>query len=266
MIELYPFFQYFAVDNIICRNDGDVSQLFVVMDLLKNRDSNFPANGVYVDIGACVGAWSAVINNFLPESEVHAFEPSKERFETMRKHFEGKPKIKCYEYGIGERVESALLSSSSGTGHIIDDVSKIKQNTYVELVPLQPLELNKPIHIMKIDVDGFELSVLRSLHPYFQRKQIHSVICEWNIFEFDKDDGECIKKSIEELEKMFEYFPIAYCLSRNGVPFVARFTKNDIQKWSENHFKYHLSTDVLFTHQELVAITQVIWEPDSYAA
>ena len=108
---------------------------------------------------------------------------------------------------------------------------------------------------MKIDVDGYECKLLPALYPFLNL--IHSLICEISVYEYFLDRTECITNFTPVFEHLISHFSYTYSLSRHGAPFCVQIKKENIKDWIEEHYDRHLSTDVLFTHHKIEAITCV---------
>jgi FkbM family methyltransferase len=142
-------------------------ELLLLRDLLKDR-----ADPVCVDVGANVGQHSLFMSRYC--KEVHAFEP----YPPVRKQLESKitrnriHNIVVHDVGIGERAGEldfyGPAGANAGTGsfvpsHAVDNnrwigrLTVVNGDEYFSRLGLQKIDL------MKIDVEGFERSVLRGL-------------------------------------------------------------------------------------------------------
>ena len=128
---------------------------------------------VILDVGANLGDWSKTIKTYFPTAEVHAFEPSRATYIDLVNSLREIENVSTYNFGLGEAEQSQLLfydNEKSGMaslyqrdlGHI-----SIEFNKY-EKVEIKRLDnwLNESkikANVLKIDVEGHELSVLRGL-------------------------------------------------------------------------------------------------------
>ena len=253
MLCLGKQFSSYLINDIKCANDGDVCQLFICIELLEKK-SSFLKNAIYVDIGAHIGGWALMINHLtLNKDEINCYEPSKIYFENLKQNCINFQNVKLFNYGVGEEGQVTLIKTGGG-GHI----QKLEENTEnkdTEIVEIKRLIFDKQIYIMKIDIDGYEKTLLPIL--YNNLYLIHSLICEFTVFFFSTNREECIKTSCEILTKMFASYPFVYGLSRNRAPFCVLINNKDILEWSEEHYDSRISTDLLFTHHKIETITTV---------
>jgi FkbM family methyltransferase len=253
MLRLGTNFCGYVVNNIKCQNDGDICQLFICKELIEKKSSFFK-NAIYVDIGAHIGGWISMINHLrLNKEEIHCYEPSKNYFENLKQNCINFPNTKLFNYGIGEEGQVTLIKTSGG-GYI-QKHGENTENKDTEIIEIKKLIFNEQVYIMKIDVDGYEQKLLPTLYNYLYL--IHSLICEFTIFEYSTIREECIKTSCNILTKMFAAYPFVYGLSRNRAPFCVLINNNDILEWSEEHYDNKVSTDLLFTHHKIKTITTV---------
>jgi FkbM family methyltransferase len=246
------FCGYVINNNIKCDNDGDICQLFICKELIEKK-STFFKDTIFVDIGAHIGAWALMIsiltNN---KSEIYCYEPSKIYFNSLKTNC-NTSNIKLFNYGIGEEGQVSLIRTAGG-GYIQKN-GENTENKDTEIIEIKRLILDKQIYIMKIDVDGYEHKLLQTIYEHLHL--IHSLICEFTIYEYSTNREECIKTSCEILTKMFVAYPFVYGLSRNRAPYCVFIKKSDILDWSEEHYDNKVSTDLLFTHHEIKTVTTV---------
>jgi FkbM family methyltransferase len=267
MIGLFSHFQGFSVNNIKCVNDGDVAQFFVCKELIEKKipPHNGTANSVYVDIGAYVGAWTSMINTITNSTaEIHAYEPGKQHYKLLEENCGNYQNVHLNNYGIGETETDIRIVYTGGGGHFqtpLDDLSVFTNN---EMVKAKPFKNLGPIHIMKIDVDGYECKLLPTLYPFLYL--IHSLICEMDVYDYSANRDECIAITTPILEKLISQFPYTYGLSRRGAPFCVEIKMENIKDWIEEHYDNHLSTDLLFTHHKIGSITCVKYVKNMYYA
>jgi hypothetical protein len=252
MLKLGINFCGYIVNNIRCENDGDICQLFICKELIEKK-STFLKDTIFVDIGANIGGWSSMIS-FLTnnKSEIYCYEPSQIYFNLLKINCNS-PNLKLFNYGIGEEGRESLIRTGS-SGYI----QKIGENTEykdIEIIEIKRLIFDKQIYIMKIDVDGYEHKLLPTIYDHLHL--IHSLICEFTIYEYSTYREQCIKTSCEILTKMFASYPFVYGLSRNRAPFCVLINSNNILEWSEEHYDNKVSTDLLFTHHEIKTVTTV---------
>jgi len=264
MIGLYSNFQGFNVNNINCVNDGDMAIFFVCKELIEKKEAIL-ASSIYVDIGAYVGAWTSMISTLTNSSaEIHTYEPGKQHYMLLEKNCGAMRNVHLHNYGIGETESEVRLIYTGGGGHLQSPLDNLEQCTNTEIIRTKPFDIRKPIHIMKIDIDGYECKLLPVLYPFLYLT--HSLICEIGVYEYSKDKEECISIFMPIFEHLISHFTYTYSLSRRGAPFCVQIKKENIKEWIEEHFDNHLSTDVLFTHQKIESITCVQYAKNMWYA
>jgi len=187
MIQLLKQFNGYVVNNINCVNDGDICQLYVCKDLIENKTE---ASIVYIDIGAYVGGWTSMISVFIQgNAEIHAYEPCLNNFKILQNNCEKLQNVNLHNYGIGEDEAEVGLVSTVGGGHIHSFNDTFQGTEPTEIIKIKKMKIEKPVHIMKIDVDGYEAKLLPTLYESFPL--IHTIICEFNVFDFSSNKEEC---------------------------------------------------------------------------
>lgn len=127
-----------------------------------------------VDVGANTGQFSLAFRRENPEAKIFAFEPLPKEAEKFRSVFSGSSEIRVFEAAVGPsdgpaQINVSMRADSSsilpiadlqeahfpGTAH--SHVEAIKMSRLASV--LSPSDLASP-SLLKIDVQGFELSVL----------------------------------------------------------------------------------------------------------
>lgn len=128
-----------------------------------------------VDIGANIGQFSLVCRKRLPQAKIFAFEPLLEPARRFKAVFRGDQRTKIFQVAVGpvsQKIEMYISKSidSSSLLPIGDAQSKIFPGTelsHKEVVYVEPLtsyisnNMLSKYSLLKIDVQGYELEVLR---------------------------------------------------------------------------------------------------------
>ena len=262
MLGLFANFAGYTVNNIQCTNDGDMSQLFICKELLEKGLSQ---DVVCVDIGAYVGGWTSMISVLTgTKVPIYVYEPSYQHFTLLEKNCGTIPNVLLHNYGIGTEDAEVKLILTGGGGHVQSPLDDLSHCGNVETVVTKQFNIRQPIHIMKIDVDGYECKLLPALYPFLPL--INSLICEVNIFEFASSKEDCLTIAEPILEKLMSHYPYTYGLSRHDTPFCVKISKENIAEWCDEHFDRHLSTDILFSQCEITSITKVNYARNAWYA
>jgi FkbM family methyltransferase len=149
------------------------AEVAAIMQLL---DGNTAANLIVLDVGANVGNWT--------ECQVVAFEPSKSAFKVLSSRFQKYSNVNCINLGLSnQNAEVTLFSDSEASGlssvhnrrldHFSITFSKqetINVTTLDSWISINPKYSD--VVILKLDVEGHELSVLAGAKEVLNRIQI----------------------------------------------------------------------------------------------
>lgn len=126
-----------------------------------------------IDVGANVGEWTAELLARWPRAVVIAFEPQAEAHAQLHARFGGRAAVASLRVGLSDYPREAFLTASShgscvlatlhdrddadnyhGSGVALDRTEQVSLSTLDDLAPPR-------VHVLKIDVEGHELAVLR---------------------------------------------------------------------------------------------------------
>ncbi|MGH9733183.1 MAG: FkbM family methyltransferase [Candidatus Acidiferrales bacterium] len=145
---------------------------------------------VFIDVGANVGYISAVAAALVgTRGQVHAFEPAPEHFVRLRRVAELNPKYSIFTNPCAvddvaakrtihitrEAGQSSLVPLYKRVDEVVrcEDVQALRLDSYIEQAGIERVAL------IKIDVEGYELPVLKGLEGYFRRTGHRPpIICE----------------------------------------------------------------------------------------
>ena len=145
-------------------------------DYERKRMTNLTQNSsrikskIFIDVGAYIGFYSILMSGIF--EKIYAFEPLKRNFKILNKNIltnNLEHKIKTYNFALGSKKEK-LFGGSNRKGDLLqssgfslaDNVNNKSEKISIfrgdDIIPLK----NEIISI-KIDVEGFELDVLKGL-------------------------------------------------------------------------------------------------------
>lgn len=130
------------------RLDHDRYALPIILEHINNGDT-------VVDAGAFIGDHTiAYVDKVGSNGNVYAFEPNDEAFECLRHNC---PDALVFNVGLSDKEEVLYYESSpnAGAGKIKDSGAKKIQTMRLDSIGI------KNVSLIKIDVEGFELNVLK---------------------------------------------------------------------------------------------------------
>lgn len=158
--------------NIGCGDGVNSSgELWIIDHFGKRLPDNKPV--IVFDAGANIGHYaSAVISRFGDKAKVYCFEPSKSTFQMLAKNLSKYENAVLYNFGFGDKEERVILySNTEGSG--LSSVYNRQLNhrgismSHTEEIGLKTLDGFctdngiKHINLLKLDVEGHELEVLK---------------------------------------------------------------------------------------------------------
>jgi FkbM family methyltransferase len=152
-----------------------------------------------IDIGANEGQFIDKISKILPGVNIYSFEPLKDSFIKLEKKISDKKNITAFNFALGDKEKENIInrneySPSSSLLELTDlhknafpITKKVKEeNIYVKELDkiANELELKKKV-MMKIDVQGYELNVLRGAEKAI--KGVDIILVETSFHELYKN-------------------------------------------------------------------------------
>jgi FkbM family methyltransferase len=165
---------------------------------------------VFIDVGANVGVYSIMLSAE-KQANSFAFEPIPETFkilETNVKINNLENKIKIFNIGLGkERNKIKFFSNLDVSNHVISNQEVTGENVItLDISPLDDLSISEPV-CMKIDVEGFEMEVLKGANSLLKSKSLNAIIIELN--------GSGLKYGVKDIDihnylLNYGFVPISY--------------------------------------------------------
>jgi FkbM family methyltransferase len=158
---------------------------------------------VCVDIGAHIGYFTLLASRLVgPSGHVYAFEPSPTNYEALRANLSrnGVSNVTTLRVALGESTERALLREAPGTNTGRATLRDVRPNraplaaegVMVDVHPAAdviPVDDLSRIRVIKIDVEGYEVEVMRGLDPVFALGQPLALFVEFNPLWSDDSDA-----------------------------------------------------------------------------
>lgn len=136
---------------------------------------NFSGNSVFLDVGASYGYYGLSVANMFPGSEVHCFEPIDAPFAHLTRNIErnGLPNVNAWHTAVGGGQGSIPLDPHKGfVGTVVPKEGGVANPVMQRLLSLDHFvkEQNvSKVGYIKIDVEGFEMEVLRGAEAILDR-------------------------------------------------------------------------------------------------
>lgn len=162
-----------------------------------------------IDIGANVGYFTCLFASLVGEyGEVIAFEPNSQNYELLRKNISinGFSNVTCINSAVGSiSDQKELFLSRNNTGahslrkELVPNLNELESEE-VNIISLSTFIGKRPVSFIKIDVQGYEIEVLKGYDP----ENTKAIWCElW------KETGDCDKIK-DYLSRMFPNIRICY--------------------------------------------------------
>ncbi|NQW06953.1 MAG: FkbM family methyltransferase [Candidatus Pelagibacter sp.] len=186
-----------------------------VLNVLKYDD-------VFIDVGANIGSYSVLSASIC--KQVYSFEPIKATFDILNKNIkfnDFESKIQSFNIGLSNKKEKLLFTNDLDT---VNHVSKVKDKNTIELdvdTLDNVIDLKNKNVFIKIDVEGYELNVLKGSLNLLSSNQVFGILVETN----DSSDMYDIKSNeIFNLLSDFGFKAVDYNFENNTI---ASYKKND---------------------------------------
>jgi FkbM family methyltransferase len=155
---------------------------------------NFEIRSVF-DVGANEGQFAKIISRILPAARIYSFEPLNNSFKKLKSNLANNNRIKIFNFALGDeerestiyRSEFSASSSIIGMTDLHKEAFPYTRNVSEEKIFIKrfddivkDLKLEKQL-LMKIDVQGFELKVLKGAEETL--KHVAVIILETSFYE-----------------------------------------------------------------------------------
>ena len=153
-------------------------------------------------------------------------------------------RVRVIQKAISDLPTNSKLTFKAGGGTTtVSNGSLIVDTIRLDDVPWPA---QSTILMLKIDVEGYELNVIRSAMNLFQQNRIHHLIFEYTAWWTDRAAQ---KDLIPFVEKTLGAKKL-YALDRLGTNVYGPLTRETLDHFHENHVQRHLQTDLYTTFVE----------------
>lgn len=125
-----------------------------------------------VDVGANVGLFALYMKSIRAEGQIYCFEPAPHTLQLLEKNLSGHEGIQAFACALSDhdgKAELHLNPLNSGENTLISEISQGGQSIEVEVRDAATLFRQAGltyIDMLKIDTEGSEVDILKSLRPY----------------------------------------------------------------------------------------------------
>jgi FkbM family methyltransferase len=149
------------------------------------------------DVGANAGQSALKFDGVFPGARIFSFEPHPKTFQALKSKVSGRPNIEPFNLAMGDEdgevdffeYDDPLINSRvAGTAYTQREglkprVIKVTQQTLDGFCAVHDID---QIHFLKIDTEGFELSVLKGASRMLQEARVRFISCEFAISDAGK--------------------------------------------------------------------------------
>lgn len=144
--------------------------------------SDIKQNLVAMDIGAHVGDWTAALVSSVSDAVVYCFEPSSTAFAVLTQRFSGHERVRVIKSAVGDKSGVAQLWFNE-PGSYLASLSRRRLDHFdidffqyeeVPVITLNSFLVDNSVapHLLKIDVEGHELAVLKGSTKMMQSVEV----------------------------------------------------------------------------------------------
>ena len=139
------------IKHIQTGNDGDICNAYVTYELLHGTDPK-----TCIDIGVDEGWWSLFVTEINPNVRVDSFEPNPISYNSLQPYLNDR--ITLHNVAISNTTGTLLFSLEGGQTN-----SRSNGTVEVACKPLDSYIGTKEVDLIKIDTEGHDLIILKSL-------------------------------------------------------------------------------------------------------
>lgn len=162
---------------------------------IEFSSKHFDKNNIIIDVGAFIGEWTLEVMNIITNYKFFVFEPNIDNFKRLSEEFKTKSNVTLINCGLGEKCYKGKyfnLKNNDGVRKMSGFVKRDVYNNYdfdvidIDIVNLDSIKFNNDIDFLKIDVEGFELDVLKGANILLSNKKINFIQFEYGGTFLDK--------------------------------------------------------------------------------
>lgn len=152
---------------------------------------------VVFDVGANAGIYTReVLDVFGEKADIYCFEPLKGAFGILSGNMKGRANVKLYNFGFGEKEMSAVIHSNDPASPLASCFKRDAAHLGVDMKHSETIALKRldgfcaeqsisHIDLLKVDVEGAELAVLKGAGRLIDTGAISIIQFEFGICDID---------------------------------------------------------------------------------
>ncbi len=159
------------------KNKNDLHEIELLKQLIKPNDH-------VLDIGANIGFYAKIISNLVgPKGKVYCFEPDKTNFNYLVKNTNAIANIKLFNLAVSDKEEvikvykSKLLNVDHRT-YPVNNYDSVEEINAKSIDGMLGEEIEK-IDLIKIDIQGFELTAFKGMQNLLSKQNNIKIIAEY---------------------------------------------------------------------------------------
>lgn len=172
-----------------------------------------------LDVGANLGSFCIPIANDIGDNEIISFEAQRTIFLQLCGNIflNSLNNIFPHNLAVGNKcgqIELPIFDYSKvkniGAISLMEDIRSFQnfqgeEKEKIKMITIDSLNLNKPCHLIKIDVEGFELEVVKGALSFIEDNNFPPIVFEeWKTERFGQLSGK-IQNKQDELRKLISY-------------------------------------------------------------
>ncbi|CAF1242300.1 unnamed protein product [Rotaria sordida] len=243
MNDRQPYYKLVTLNGQKPYADGDRAQATVIKHLQLVKTCKKDPSLIVVDVGAYLGDFG--LYAAACGCQVYLFEVQPNMIDLIQTSIAVNNFSSSRVHVINKAV-SNLPSNSQLTFLQQDgDTKETNGSLYVSTIRLDDVEWppQSTILLLKVDVEGFELNVLRSAKKLFHEKRIQHLIFEYTAYWTDRAVQEDLLPFV--IDKLGS--KKLYTLHRTERDVYGPLNQAVLEDFYENHIKNHLQTDIYAT-------------------
>lgn len=185
------FFRLEGLDLYLNPNDYIDSHLinhgYYEPHVLQSVLQYLPADGIFWDVGANIGLHSLAVQLARPQATVWSFEPNpRVMARLMRSKVRNGLPVQLYSVALSDEIRIARLSIKTEGNSGLTSLEPWATTRYEEQCSVQTTRADSLVkagqipNVVKIDVEGHELSVLRGFGDYLRSPHLRAIVFEDN--------------------------------------------------------------------------------------